>query len=513
MAARTGEQYLQGLREAQAEIWLGGERIADVTAHPATRRAARSVAHLYDMQHDPALAGAMTYPSPTSGEPVGLSFLTPRTREDLARRRVMMKHWADYSGGMMGRSPDYLNSAVMAMAAAGEFFAGNDPRHADNIRTYYEQIRERDLCLTHTLINPQANRSKTVGEQADPFLAAGIVEESDRGLLIRGARMLATLAPFADEIQVFPSTVLRAGGPNIERYSFAFAIPCNTPGLRFLCRESYDLGRSHFDHPLASRFEEIDAVVVFDDVTVPWERVFLKGDPERCNAVFGATNAVIHMMHQVVTKNVAKTEFLLGIACSLVDTIQVDQFQHVQEKLAEIIINLEVMKACLRAAEADAQLDQWGVMTPARWPLDVARNLYPRLYPRMKEILQQLGASGLMATPTEADFAGPVGDDVRRYLAAANADARERVKLFRLAWDVACSSFGGRQELYERFFFGDPVRMAGALYAGYDKAPYMERIRQFLDRDDQEDETLAAGATGRDPSDARELTGAPGDDL
>jgi 4-hydroxyphenylacetate 3-monooxygenase len=126
----------------------------------------------------------------------------------------------------------------------------------------------------------------------------------------------------------------------------------------------------------------------------------------------------------------------------------------------------------------------------------------------MKEILQQLGASGLMATPTEADFASPVGDDVRRYLTAAKGDAEERVKLFRLAWDVACSSFGGRQELYERFFFGDPVRMAGALYAGYDKAPYMERIRQFLDRDDHDEEL----PTGRDPSDARELTGAPGND-
>ena len=200
------------------------------------------------------------------------------------------------------------------------------------------------------------------------------------------------------------------------------------------------------------------------------------------------------MMHQVVTKNVAKTEFLLGLACAMVDTIQVDQFQHVQEKLAEIICNLEVMKACLRAAEADAAPDAWGVMTPARWPLDVARNLYPKMYPRMVEIIQLLGASGLMAIPSEADLRSAVGDDVRRYLTAAKADAEERIELFRLAWDIACSSFGGRQELYERFFFGDPVRMAGALYSGYDKAPLMERIRQFLDRDDAGTTPAATGA-------------------
>ncbi len=485
MGARTGEQYLAGLREARAEIWIGGERIDDVTSHPATRNAAHSIAHLYDMQHDPALREVMTAPSPTSGEPVGRSLLVPRTQEDLVLRRTMMKHWSDYSGGYIGRSPDYMNVSFAAMAEAADYFAANDPRFGENIRRYYEYIREHDLCLTHTLINPQANRSKPVGEQPDQFLPAGIVEENEQGIVIRGARMLATLAPFSDEIAVFPSTVLRAGGPEVDRYSFAFAIPCNTPGLKFLCRDSYDIGRSHFDHPLASRFEEMDAVVVFDDVLVPWDRVFLKGDVERCNGAYGETNAVLHMMNQVIVKNVAKTEFLLGVACSIVDTIQVDQFQHVQEKLAEIIINLEMMKSSLRAAEADAAIDQWGVMAPARMPLDTARNLYPKLYPRMVEILQLLGASGFMATPSEADFANSeIGPSVRKYLQAAKGESIDRVKLFRLGWDIACSSFGGRQELYERFFFGDPVRMAGALYMSYDKAPLMARVSDFLQRED-----------------------------
>jgi 4-hydroxyphenylacetate 3-monooxygenase len=450
VSARTGAEYLARLREAGAEVWLQGERVADVTSHPATRRGARSVAALYDLQH--AFREEMTYPSPMTGEPVGLSFLQPRTREELARRRVMMRRWAEFSNGFMGRTPDYLNVSLAAMAAAAEFFAGEDAEQGERIRRYYEYVRENDLCLTHTLINPQANRSRTVGEQPDPFLPAGIVRETPEGIVIRGARMLATLGPFADEIMVFPSTVLRHGGPNVEKYAFAFAIPCNTPGLRFLCRESFDLGRSHFDHPLGSRFEELDAVVVFDDVTVPWERVFLKGDVDRCNAVHGATNAVVHMMHQVVVRYIVKTEFLLGLACSIVDTIQVDQFGHVQEKLAELIINLEMMRSSL-------------------------------LYPRMIEILQLLGASGFMATPTEADFAGAVGDDARRYLQAAKGDAEERVKLFRLGWDVACSSFGGRQELYERFFFGDPVRMASTLYQTYDKQPLMDRVKAFLDRE------------------------------
>nr|PZN59716.1 MAG: 4-hydroxyphenylacetate 3-monooxygenase, oxygenase component [Sphaerobacter thermophilus] len=487
MGARTGAEYLEGLRERPREVWIHGERvIGDITEHPAFKNVTRSVAALYDMQHDPELREEMTYVSPTTGERVGMSFLQPRSREDLARRRIMMKRWADYSGGMMGRSPDYLNAGLMAMAAAAEYFGRNSPANADHIRRYYEEVRERDLALTHTLITPQVNRSVGSARQADPYIVARVVKETDAGLVIRGARMLATLGPIADEIEVFPSTVLR-GTEEDRPYTFAFAIPCDTPGLKFICRESFDIGRSHFDHPLGSRFEEMDAVVVFDDVLVPWERVFLYGDVELANGVFAETNAVVHMAHQVVVKNVAKAEFIFGIAALIADRIGIDQFQHVQEKLAEIIIDLEAMRAFLRASEADAAVDQWGLMTPAWGPLNAARNLFPRLYPRMIEIIQILGASGLMAIPTEADMRSPARAMIDRYLQGRNSDAYERVKLFRLAWDAALSSFGSRQVLYERFFFGDPVRMAGALYTSYNKEPYKERVQAFLDRVEQEE--------------------------
>ena len=481
MGARTGEQYLQGLRDRPREVWIHGERVqGDITRHPAFQNVTRSLAALYDMQHDPALRDEMTYVSPSSGERVGLSFLQPRSREDILRRRTAMKHWADYSGGMMGRSPDYLNSGLMAMAAASDFFGRNDPRHAEHVRAYYEQVREQDLCLTHTLITPQVNRSLGPSQLADPFIVARVVKETDDGLVLRGARLLATLGPISDEIEVFPSTVLR-GGPDDKPYTFAFSIPCSTPGLKFICRESFDYGRTPFDHPLGARFEEMDAVVVFDDVLVPWEKVFLYNDVELANGVFSETNAVVHMAYQVIVKNLAKAEFILGITASIADRIGIDQFQHVQEKLAEIITTVEMMKAFLRASEADAAIDQWGLMTPAWGPLNAARNLFPKLYPRLVEIIQQLGASGLMAIPTEEDMRSPIRPMIDRYLQGRNIDAYERVRLFRLAWDVALSAFGSRQVLYERFFFGDPVRMAGALYTSYDKEPYKQRVQQFLE--------------------------------
>ncbi len=484
MGARTGAEYIEGLRSKPREVWIGGECVTDPTQYPGFQGGIRSLAHLYDMQRDPRLSDVMTYHSPTTGNPVGISFLEPRTVDDLARRRTMMEHWARYSGGMLGRTPDYLNSSFMAMNAASAYFDRNDPRHGANIRNYYEHIRENDLVLTHTLINPQANRAAGTSHQPDPYLAAGIAEETQEGLVIRGARMLATLGPISDEIAVFPSTVLK-GSTEDDRYAFAFSIPCSTPGLRFICRESFDYGASHDDHPLGSRFEEMDAVVVFDDVVVPWDRVFLRRDMELCNGAYSETNAVAHMAYQVIVKNIAKAEFLVGVASLMAETVAITQFQHVQEKIAEMITYLEQMKACLRSAEADAEPDEWGVMTPAWWPLNTGRNTFPKMYPRMVEIIQLLGASGLMGMPSAEMLTTPVAGDVRKYMQAANASAEERIRLYKLAWDIACSAFGSRQVLYERFFFGDPVRMYGALYNSYDKEPLMERVRQFLSRADE----------------------------
>jgi 4-hydroxyphenylacetate 3-monooxygenase len=494
MGVRTGQQYLEDLDRHPRELWIDGERVTTrVTEHPAFRNIAASVAHLYDLQHDPALRDEMTYPSPSTGQRVGLSFLIPRTKEDLVRRRRMMEHWAAYSGGFMGRTPDYLNSDLMALASAAPFFAQNDPRFAENIRRYYEYVRENDLCTTHTLIHPQANRSVSVGRQADPYLAARVVEKRADGVVVRGARMLATL-PLADEVLVFPSTVIRATEED-RPYAFAFAVPLSTPGVRLICRESFDYGRSHFDHPLGSRFEEMDCMVVFDDVLVPWDRVFLLEDGELANRLYTDTDATVHMTHQVVVKNIAKAEFILGVASLMVDTIGIEPFQHVQEKIAEIIMAVETQRAFVVAAEAGARENRWGVMTPAWTPLNIARNTFPRVYPRLAEILQQLGASGLMAIPTARDLAHPaLRPDIDRYYQAAGAPAAERIRLFRLAWDVALSAFGSRQVLYERFFFGDPVRMASALYFSYDKSPMKERVRAFLDRTPIPEPAVEGGA-------------------
>ncbi len=480
MPARTGQEYIEALNERPIRVEIEGQTftggVADI---PQLRNVVRTYAELFDLQHDPTLRDVLTYESPTSGDRVGMSFLQPQSVDDVVRRREAMRVWAEHSHGHLGRTGDYCTSAVMAMAAAADWFGQDDAAFGDNIRSYYEHVRENDLLLTHTLVLPQANRSVGPSQQKTKTLAASIVDRRDDGIVIRGARILATIGPFADEILVMPSTVLK-GTDDDAPYSYAFAIPCDAPGLRFLCRESFDLGRSHFDHPLASRFEEIDAIVVFDDVLVPWERCFIVGQPELCNGIYSETSAAAHMTHQVVTRTRAKTEFILGLASLLTEAIAIEQFQHVHEKLAEVIIALETCKALQHSAEADAAPNRFGLVTPAWQPLNACRNWYPRTYPRFMEILRQLGASGLMALPTEADVFGPGREDVENYLQSAALDGPERVRLFRLAWDTCLSAFAGRQELYEYFFFGDPVRMAGALVASYDREPFKERVHAFL---------------------------------
>ncbi|PON17062.1 4-hydroxyphenylacetate 3-monooxygenase, oxygenase component [Candidatus Entotheonella serta] len=482
MPARTGSEYIQGLREHPAEVWIGGERVEDVTTHPAFHGGLHSIAALYDMQHDPALRDEMTYLSPTSEERVGLSFIVPQTVDELERRRVMMLHWARTSCGMMGRSPDFMNVNFAAWSAAADYFALNRAQAKANIINYYEYIREHDLTLTHSLINLQRSRLSSGVFNLSESTALRMVRETDAGIVVHGARVLATLGPISDEIAVYSPRLGRMDAAG-EPFALNFAIPCNTPGVRFLCRDSFDQGRSQFDHPLSSRFEEMDAIVFFDNVLVPWERVFLMGDPKMINDTAMVTRSSVHTAHQSAAKNLAKSELLLGVALMMADTLGSSELPHSQERLAELMMYTEVIRSSLRAAEADAKPDEWGVMCPDPMPLEVIRSLFMTLYPRMVEILQLLGSSSLMALPAEADFDTPLAPQIEQYLATETSTARDRVRLFRLAWDIACSSFGGRQELYERFFAGDPLSRARFLYNLYPKDEVIDRVQHFLGPD------------------------------
>lgn len=481
MPARTGAEYLNGLREPR-DLWFDGERVRDVTAHPILGRTAATLADLYDMQHATEHRDQLTYPSPTTGKPVSLAFLQTRSMDDLVRRRIMFKAWSDRTGGLFGRTPDYLNAVLAGLASNRAYFDQNGAEFGERITAYYEHCRERDLCATHTFVDPQTNRAKTQTDQADPDVPLHIAGESAAGLVVSGARMLATLAPYADELFVFPSPS-RSSPSDAPRYAFAFAIPMSTPGLRFICRASYDPIGLPADHPLSSRFEEMDAVAVFDEVVVPWERVFLKGDPALCNGLFRFTNVIQHGIHQSATKHITKAELLLGVASLVAEAIGRTSLPAYQAMLGEMVDAVETVRGLVRASEADGFLDRYGDFVPSPNALSAERNYFPRMYPRLIEILQLTASSGLMATPTERDLAAPeIAADIERYYQSATLMGHDRVRLFRLAWDLSCSAFAGRQVLYERFFSGDPTGLLAGRFNAYDRTEAIERAKTLLPR-------------------------------
>ncbi|WP_050181031.1 4-hydroxyphenylacetate 3-monooxygenase, oxygenase component [Domibacillus robiginosus] len=479
MPAITGKRYIERIDRLKTNVWVDGVPImGKISEHPAFKGVMKSQAALYDLQHNSGLKKAMTYSSPLTGAPVGLSYLQPKTKEDLTKRRAMAQQWALSNNGMMGRSPDYMNTMLMAFAASSNWLTGKENCFPKRLLKFYEYARENDLSMTHTFIDPQVNRAKFYFEDTDEPIAARIVGTNSEGLIIKGARLLATQGGITDEIVVYS-----AGGVQEKAKSFAFSIPSNSDGLTFICRGSFVEGDSSFNYPLSSRFEEMDTIVVFDHVVVPWERVFYYHNIEVSNRFMPSSSVLPFTLHQVVSRQIVKTEFILGIVQSIIETINITEYQHVQEKASEIITALETMKALVMKSEAEAQIDEWGFMRPDQTTLQIAVHFFPRIYPRFSEIIQLLGASGLMTIPTEKAFQSSIRKDLDQYLQAKSASAEDRVKLFRLAWDLTMSSFGTRETLYERFFFGDPIKLSSHLYFSYDKKPYVDRVKNFLQKE------------------------------
>jgi 4-hydroxyphenylacetate 3-monooxygenase len=477
VAARTGQQFLDGLRGDAREVWLNGEKITHPLDHPQLEQAARSLAAVYDLQHEHA--DEMLAPSPDDGRLVNLTHLIPRSREDLERRRRAVELIASASAGLMGRTPDYLNVTFACFAGRADVWArrGNE-QGAANIVAYQKEMRDRDLSTTHSIMNPQVDRTKPEADQAAGEVALHKIADTATGIVVRGARMLATLAPYADELTIYPGSDIR---PQDGRYALSFAIPMGTPGLKFICRDSYAKRGSTFDYPLSSRFDEMDAVAIFDDVEVPRERVFLDGDTEGYSEVISDTGWRGHIMHQAFTRAYVKLSFAFGLGHMIANTTGVGRFDHIQEKLGQMWNMAELTRSALVAAEAGSALDEGGVWYPDDRPFLALRGEMPKWLPHCNELISLIGGGGFMCTPSRADLDGPIRDLIDTYYQAGGAEAERRIALFRLAWDYIGSDLGGRGELYERFYLSDSWRMTALAYKLADKSFPESLVEQFLE--------------------------------
>jgi anthranilate 3-monooxygenase (FAD)/4-hydroxyphenylacetate 3-monooxygenase len=351
----------------------------------------------------------------------------------------------------------------------------------DRVVRYYEYVRDNDLFLSHALVTPQNDRSKSSAQQLDASMHLRVVRETPDGIIVSGARMIATLGAVSDEMIIYNLPMFKPGD---EDHALMFAVPTDVPGLLQICREPYDTGEhASFDHPLASRFEEADSLLIFKDVFVPWDRVFCYRDVALSNAIYPDSALRNHTAHQTNARALVKMQFAAGLAVAVARAIKADRFLHVQQMLGEALGYVEMVKSALVRSEAECETTPAGTVRAALAPLQALRTFLPTAYPRVIEILQTIAAGGFMMMPTGADLASDeLAADVALYYQGADGmPAVERVKLFNLAWDLAGDAFGTRLLQYERYYAGDPVRNLAGNYLGCDDREMMRLVRAALD--------------------------------
>jgi 4-hydroxyphenylacetate 3-monooxygenase len=450
MAARTGQQYLGGLRARSRCVYLEGHMVDDPTTHPQLEGAARTLAGVFDRQHE--FAADCLIPDPETGEPINISHMFPASIDDLRRRVRGLSRLSEATVGLMGRTPDYMNMKFASFAARQQDWraGGLNDEGADNLVAFQRRIARDDVALTHTIIQPN------IDKRTDPILVGNTVTlhktgDTAEGIVVRGARILATLAPFADEIAVYPALPIPEGA---EQYALAFSIPVDAPGLRFLCRDSASSGSNAFDRPISSRFDEQDAFVIFDDVEIPRRCLFLDGRPGSVaiyNGV-GRTGLIDNLTTQTTIRALNKLEFAYGLATRMAEAIG-DYSQATIEMLGELLSYVEVTRNAIFAS-TEQGYDNGGVYFPGGRALTPMRSLLATWFPRVNEIITMIGSHNLLATPSLELLQDPdTRPLVEEFLHGADGtDAVERAALFRLAWDFIGSTLGGRNMLYERFY-------------------------------------------------------------
>ena len=462
---KTGAEHIKSLKDGRT-VYIDGKLVADVTEHPAFRNAVKSAAMLYDFQAKPENIELMTFVPNGSNRRVNRSWQMPRNYGEMVQRRKAMQAWAAVSYGFMGRSPDHLASTLVGQRMGIEVFEKHGAERAKAVRDYFEEASRNDYFLTYVIINPQAERAKDWGEQKEE-LVARIVDEDSGGITIRGAKMLGTSSIMANEVFVANLQPLK---PGEEDFAFSCALPMNTKGMRVLSRKSYEAAAvSIFDNPISSRFDENDALIYFEDVKVPWERVFVFRDTDMCRAQFHDTPGHSYQNYQSQIRLSVKIRFLTGLAHRLTEAIGTTNIPSVREQLGYLAAQTSMVNAMLAGMEAEGSMrGEWYV--PNKHFMYSAQVLTQDLYPRVVNTLRDLSGGALIMLPSSIhDFADPhikkIIDITQR---AARMGPEEKVKFLKAAWDAIGSEFGSRHTQYEMFYAGARFVTCGHSYRTFD---------------------------------------------
>jgi len=464
---KTGADHLAALRDGR-EVYIDGERVADVTTHQAFRNAVRQVAALYDYQARPDNVERMTFASPAAGgyARINRCWQLPTSHAELVARRQAMAEWAEQSGGFLGRAPDHVASSLLGQVIGIDVIRRHGEARANALLAYFDEVSRNDHYLSYVIINPQADRNKAWGEQQED-LVARIVDEDSSGITVRGAKMLGTGTIMANELLVANLQPLR---PGEEDLATSFAVPVATKGLKLLSRKSYEAAAvSPRDNPLSSRFDENDALVWFEDVKVPWERVFVHRDIDMCRAQFHDTFGHTFQNYQSQIRLMVKARFLIGIARRIADTIGTSAMAPVRETLGRLAAQAAMVEGMVVGMEAAGHM-QDGYYVPNKHMMYAAQVLTQELYPKLIETIRGLAGGALIMLPSSArdadnpELARIIGLTQR----SAVSSAQERVDFLKLAWDALGSEFGSRHVQYEMFYAGAPFVTCAHSFRTYD---------------------------------------------
>lgn len=478
---RTGAEYLASLNDGRTVI-LDGEVVGDVSAHAAFAPMATTIAELFDIAND--RPEVMQYTAPETGRAANTTFCIPRSQQQLVARRKAIETWATHTHGWVGRSPDHVATFMASFAANSQIFdvEGGGHDFGAHVRTHYQRLLDDNLYVSYAIIPPQVSRATTASGWEGEYLQAGVVEETADGLVIRGSQMLATGGAVADEIFV---SCIKPLGPDDQDFAVGFLLPTNADGLKLYCRRPYITGAtSSFDYPLTTRYDESDALLVFDDVLVPWDRVFVDRNTTKVRQQFFDTGAHVLGNWQAQIRFATKLKFIAGVARRVTQVNGVDKIPSVQEKLGELAAVVSGVESAVLAAEYTAQPDENGQWLPGRSLLYASMGLQSETYPRVLAILRDLVGGGVLQLPSSVkDLTSDTSRaDLERYVQSPGVPSVERVKLFKLAWDILGSEFAGRHQQYEMFYAGAPFVVKGVYaYRNYDYAGALQSVQDFLD--------------------------------
>jgi 4-hydroxyphenylacetate 3-monooxygenase len=467
LSVKDGAQHIASVRDGR-EVYLDGKLVADVSTHPAYRNAVATAGMLYDHQADPRNLERMTFDLGDSHR-INKAWRLPKTYAELVDRRAALVEWAELTCGFLGRSPDHVASSVSGQMMGIEVFEAYDQKRASAFRDWYAYARNNDLFLTYVINNVQGDRSKAFGDQGEGAedMVARIVDEDSEGITIRGAKLFATSAIMANEIFIGSGQPLK---PGEEHLAFACALPMAAKGMKLLSRKSFEANAvSEYDNPLSFRFDENDALVFFDDVKVPWDRVFVYRNTDMCRAQLHDTPAHIYQNYQAQIRLSVKLRFLVGLARAVAEIIGTINFPPVRDTLGKLASQAALIEGMVLGMEAGGGM-RGEYYVPNRHLLYAAQVQSQEMYPQIIASIRELAGGALLMLPSSvSDFANA---DLAKIIAQTQISpamsGRDRVKLLKLAWDAVGSEFASRHLQYEMFYAGAQFVTRGHSFRTYD---------------------------------------------